>query len=80
MNPKLNKKFFLGGESYVTIAWKGFAYSPKFFCPPLYRLKDVKQNLFSPVTHRINKTYLHDLYQYIYFESGICLLTKTTFN
>ena len=37
INPKPNKKLLsLGAGSYVTIAWKGFWHSPKFFCPPLY--------------------------------------------
>ena len=31
MNPKPNKKLSLGAGSYVTIAWKGFSHSPKFF-------------------------------------------------
>ena len=35
MNPKPNKKLSLGAGSYVTIAWRGFSHSPKFFCPPL---------------------------------------------
>ena len=35
MNPKPNKKLSLGAGSYVTIAWKGFSHSPKFFCPLL---------------------------------------------
>ena len=36
INPKPNKKLSLGAGSYVTIAWKGFSHSSKFFCPPLH--------------------------------------------
>ena len=35
MNLKPIKKLSLGAGSYVTITWKGFSHTPKFFCPPL---------------------------------------------
>ena len=35
MNLEPIKKLSLGAGSYVTITWKGFSHSPKFFCPPL---------------------------------------------
>ena len=33
--PKAEQKIVLRSGSYITIAWKGFSHSPKFFCPPL---------------------------------------------
>ena len=35
MNLKPIKRLSLGAGSYVTITWKGFSHTPKFFCPPL---------------------------------------------
>ena len=35
MNLEPIKKLSLGAGSYVTITWKGFSHTPKFFCPPL---------------------------------------------
>ena len=33
--PKAEQKIVLRVGSHITIAWKGFSHSPKFFCPPL---------------------------------------------
>ena len=35
MNLEPIKKLPSGAGSYVTITWKGFSHTPKFFCPPL---------------------------------------------